>query len=90
MGDCDAVRLLRVLDNLLSNATKYSPEGGPILVSVERAGSTGEPWAVIRVVDRGIGIPAADLPHVFEPFYRAVLSGKRCSPGWRIWRKPAD
>jgi signal transduction histidine kinase len=57
----------QLLDNLLENACKYSRPGTPIIV---RAWS--EPDAVaLSVEDRGCSIPARDLPHVFEPFYRA-------------------
>jgi signal transduction histidine kinase len=70
-GDWDAWRLQRVLGNLLENAIKYSPDGGDILVEVGcmRAGPAGE-WALLRVRDEGIGIPAAELPTIFEPFRR--------------------
>jgi signal transduction histidine kinase len=70
-GYWDAVRLQRVLGNLLENAIKYSPDGGEILVEVGRtqAGPKGA-WAVLRVRDRGLGIPEADLPTIFEPFRR--------------------
>jgi signal transduction histidine kinase len=67
VGDWDERRLLRVLDNLLSNAIKYSP-GGQIRVGVAREGE----WAVLAVQDCGIGIPEADLPHVFERFRRGA------------------
>jgi PAS domain S-box-containing protein len=66
VGLWDAARLRRVLDNLLGNAIKYSPEGGPVRVTLERAEGAGGPWAVARVEDRGVGIPPEDLPHVFE------------------------
>jgi signal transduction histidine kinase len=67
-GQFDEIRLLRVLANLLSNAVKYSPFGGEITVQVEQEGDRS---ALIRVSDQGIGIPAADLPHIFERFRRA-------------------
>src|SRR5207248_3170668 len=70
VGEWDAVRLRRVVDNLLGNAVKYSPQGGEIDVQVERERATSGEWAVLRVEDRGMGIPAADLPHVFERFRR--------------------
>ncbi len=56
-----------MLDNLLENACKYSEPGTPIVVR-----AWCEPDAVaLAVEDRGCGIPAEDLPRVFEPFYRA-------------------
>jgi PAS domain S-box-containing protein len=67
VGDWDRTRLARVLDNLLGNAIKYSPEGGAILVEVRREGDA----ARLAVRDQGIGIPAAELPAVFERFARA-------------------
>jgi len=67
----DAARLERVITTLLSNAVKYSPGGGMIQVRLTREEHGTEIWAVLDVQDQGIGIPAADLPHLFEPFYRA-------------------
>ena len=61
-------RLLeQVLVNVLENAVKYSPPGAPIRIAAERVG----PTVVIHVMDDGIGIPAVDLPHIFDSFYRA-------------------
>jgi signal transduction histidine kinase len=72
VGYWDAARLERVVGNLLANARAYSPAGGPILVTVTRECTPdGSGWAVLRVEDHGVGIPAADLPHIGEPFYRA-------------------
>lgn len=71
VGPWDGARLERVLANLLGNAVKYSPDGGEIHVSVARQnGPTGD-FAVITIRDQGLGIPAVDLPHVFERFHRA-------------------
>ena len=61
IGEWDEVRLERVVANLLGNAVKYSPAGGEVAVGLRREGR----WAILTVADRGIGIPAADLPHVF-------------------------
>jgi signal transduction histidine kinase len=62
----DAIRLARVLDNLLGNAIKYSPKGGEIAVGVTREGR----WAVLTVADEGMGIPAEDRSLIFEQFHR--------------------
>ena len=67
IGEWDPDRLERVLDNIVSNAIKYSPNGGEILVEVAR----DRGWAVLSVQDDGVGIPTADLPHVFERYRRA-------------------
>jgi signal transduction histidine kinase len=56
-----------VLANLLANVVKYSPAGGKITVMVKEEGQ----WAIVAVHDEGIGIPAVDLPHIFERFHRA-------------------
>jgi PAS domain S-box-containing protein len=69
-GEWDADRLERVLANLLSNAIKYTPEGGDIVVRVDCERDGGQDWAVLEVQDCGLGIPAADLPHIFERFRR--------------------
>jgi signal transduction histidine kinase len=74
--DGDPARLERVLDNLLSNATKYSPEGGVITVVVARDDDEAGGWAVVAVRDQGVGIPDADLPRVFEHFHRAQNVGR--------------
>jgi PAS domain S-box-containing protein len=71
VGHWDPARLRRVFDNLLSNAIKYSPEGGEIVIRAERqVDSRGAALAIIEVSDQGVGIPAADLPYVFERFRR--------------------
>lgn len=63
----DAARLEQVLYNVLHNAIKYSPHGGAIDVRLSR---TAE-HALIAITDHGIGIPANDLPQLFQQFYRA-------------------
>lgn len=70
-GVWDSARLRRVLENLLMNAMKYSPEGGAIRLSVRREEDATGAWAVLRVSDSGVGIPATDLPHVLEGYFRA-------------------
>ena len=73
VGHWEPERLDRVLVNLLSNAVLYSPAGGDILVSVERRGQA----AVVIVQDHGLGIPAADLPHIFERYWRGSNVSRR-------------
>jgi PAS domain S-box-containing protein len=72
VGDWDTVRLERVLGNLLTNAIKYSPAGGSITVMVAERRRDGDTWAEVTVRDEGVGIPATDLPHIFERFHRAA------------------
>ena len=71
MADQDHIE--QVLNNLLSNAIKYSPEGGPIDVSI----STQDDSVVVGVRDRGVGIPTGQLDQVFGLFYRAPEAGTR-------------
>jgi signal transduction histidine kinase len=71
IGEWDLARIERVLDNLVGNAVKYSPDGGVItVVCVREVDETGE-WAILSVRDQGVGIPAADLGRIFERFHRA-------------------
>ncbi|WP_437947666.1 HAMP domain-containing sensor histidine kinase [Sorangium sp. So ce296] len=67
---CDATRIEQVLNNLLSNALKYSPAGGQVDVTVRG----GDGRAEIAVRDRGVGIHPTDLPQLFEPFRRLKAS----------------
>lgn len=62
----DGVRLQQVVTNLLTNALKFVPAGGSVTVSTRHA----DGWAELSVDDDGPGIATADLPHVFERFYR--------------------
>ncbi|GAA3137062.1 hypothetical protein GCM10010466_29860 [Planomonospora alba] len=67
----DPVRLRQVLDNLLSNAVRYTPEGGSVLVTADRRGGGDGGEAVVTVADTGIGIPAEQYPRLFTRFFRA-------------------
>jgi len=73
----DSQRLEQVLGNLLSNALRYTPSGGRIVV---RAWAD-EQGAALAVQDSGVGIAPDDLPHVFERFYRADPSRSRADGG---------
>lgn len=61
------IRLRQMLDNLIGNAIKYTPEGGEITIDVEAQNDQ----VILRISDTGPGIPPADQPHIFEKFYRA-------------------
>ncbi len=90
----DEERLRQVLTDLLGNAIKYSPEGGLVRVGgwveeVEPPASDDEPRlptparnrVVLYVADQGIGIPASELPHLFERYYRVDSSLRRSTAG---------
>jgi signal transduction histidine kinase len=77
-GLWDAARLRRVIGNLVSNAIKYSPDGGEVVVTLGReVDEGGGAWAVLRVADQGMGIPAAELPRLFRPYFRASNASGR-------------
>ncbi len=69
----DSERLQQVMWNLISNAIKFTPKGGRVLVVLQRAESHVE----IAVSDNGIGIDAEFLPHVFEPFRQSIAGSMR-------------
>jgi PAS domain S-box-containing protein len=100
MADAEPAHLERVLRNLLRNAVKFSPRGGRIEIKAEPFGR----FVLFSVLDRGSGIPAADMDRVFEPFYKtpdAVNTGAQGAglglavcrrlvewQGGRIWAEP--
>jgi signal transduction histidine kinase len=73
--DCDGDRLRGVLENVLTNAVKYSPGGGVVDVSLH----VESPEAVIRVRDYGIGVSTEALPHLFERGFRAPEAERMAS-----------
>jgi two-component system sensor histidine kinase BaeS len=75
--EADKDKISQVLINLLSNALKYTPEGGNVTVDVSDKGDE----ASIAVRDTGIGIPGEDLPFIFERFYRTDKSRTRLTGG---------
>jgi PAS domain S-box-containing protein len=72
IGNWDGTRLERVAGNLLANAVKYSPDGGVVTIELRAERGGNHEWAVLCVRDQGIGVPAADLPYIFERFHRGA------------------
>jgi len=73
----DWQRVNQVLHNILENAVAHTPKGGTINVAVSQKGK----WVEVSVSDTGEGIPAEDLPHIFERFYRVDKSRARATGG---------
>ncbi|MEO7732205.1 MAG: ATP-binding protein [Kofleriaceae bacterium] len=75
--DADVTRLRQIVDNVVANALRHSPDGARVRVRVARAGAD----ATVAVIDRGPGIPAADLERIFERFYRVDAARGRAEGG---------
>ena len=73
----DSDKMLKILTNLLSNAFKYTPEGGRITVRVGRAHEKMQ----VSIIDTGCGISDADKPHIFERFYQTAQSYEKTGSG---------
>ena len=78
-GDAHALRRLLLI--LLDNALKYTQAGGTVHVTLRLAPAQSGLTALLEVRDSGIGIPAEDLPHIFERFYRAAKDRSRSTGG---------
>jgi two-component system phosphate regulon sensor histidine kinase PhoR len=70
----DPKQFYRILENLLSNACRFTPPGGQVRVGAwiqeEREGNITRPYLVLTVADNGVGIPKVEQKHIFEPFYQ--------------------
>jgi signal transduction histidine kinase len=75
--EADAARLRQVLDNLVSNALKFTPSGGSVTLSA----SNGDGPLRVEVTDTGIGVPQDELGQLFSRFYRASSARRRAIPG---------
>jgi len=75
LGDED--RLKQLLINLIDNAIKYTPDGGKVSLSLSKSNG----WSQVKVSDTGIGIPAEDLPFIFDRFYRVDKARSRSHGG---------
>ena len=77
-----AISSKKIINNLLSNAFKFTPPGGKVELSVDELCGPGE--LHIRIMDTGKGIPPEDLPHIFSPFYQASHTADDGQPGTGI------
>ena len=75
--EADAERLRQVLDNLVSNALKFTPDGG----SVTLLAHNGDGNVCVEIADSGIGIPRDEIGQLFSRFYRASTATRRAIPG---------
>jgi signal transduction histidine kinase len=73
----DRPQLLRVVDNLVANAVKFTPDGGSVRVAARREDDA----AVLEVTDTGLGIPAAEQPDLFNRFFRGTNAIEKAVPG---------
>ena len=75
--EIDTDKMTQVIDNILNNAIKYSPDGGKITVSMK----TTDDQMILSIKDQGLGIPKQDLPKIFDRFYRADPARTRTTGG---------
>ena len=75
--EIDTDKMTQVIDNLLNNAIKYSPDGGKIKVGMK----TTDAQLIISISDEGLGIPKKDLPRIFDRFYRVDKARSRAQGG---------
>lgn len=75
--EIDTDKMTQVLDNILNNAIKYSPDGGNITFSMK----TTDSQLILSISDEGFGIPKADLPKIFDRFYRVDKARSRAQGG---------
>ncbi|KRK33366.1 cell wall metabolism sensor histidine kinase WalK [Loigolactobacillus bifermentans] len=75
--EIDTDRFMQVIDNIMNNAIKYSPDGGVITVALTETNNQ----VILSISDQGLGIPKKDLPHVFDRFYRVDKARSRAQGG---------
>lgn len=69
--EADLLKLESIVNNLISNSYKFTPEGGKVIVSLDLFDKDDSPHTSISVTDNGIGIPAEDIPYIFDRFYQS-------------------
>lgn len=82
--DFDEVKLQHVIYNLLSNALKFTPEGGKVEFQTEQTTKNGQPMLKLKISDSGVGISPSKLPHIFDRFFQADNSTTRKGEGTGI------
>lgn len=82
--DYDEAKIQHMVYNLLSNALKFTPEQGMVVLHAARQTIEGQAWLQLKVQDNGIGIAEADLGHIFDRFYQADASSTRKGEGTGI------
>ena len=75
--EIDTDKMTQVIDNIMNNAIKYSPDGGTITVSIK----TTDEQLILSIADEGLGIPKQDLPKIFDRFYRVDKARSRAQGG---------
>ena len=73
--------MYKMLNNLLSNAFKFTSAHGQVRVTLEKVSEDGRPYAAVRVEDTGCGIAEKDLPFVFDRFYQTATEGQPAGQG---------
>ncbi len=81
----DPHHLYRILENLISNACRFTPPGGQITlrawVQQKREGNSARPFLLLSVSDNGVGIPTTEFKRIFDPFYQLGAQNPDAKPG---------
>ena len=75
--EIDTDKMTQVIDNILNNAIKYSPDGGKVTITMQ----TTDTQLILSISDQGLGIPKKDLPLIFDRFYRVDKARSRAQGG---------
>ena len=75
--EIDTDRFIQVIDNIMNNAIKYSPDGGVITCRIQETGTN----VILSITDQGLGIPQKDIDHIFDRFFRVDKARSRAQGG---------